>query len=726
MQRITRAQAATRAACTACHQRKVKCDAHDVGIPCSSCRLASRDDCRIHQKRKRASKSAARSLVSASPRLLARSSVTNGEPTSPRNTVNVVASPQSPIAASPADDRQSLRWTPASAGLAGVDIHAAEDGEYLYKRHLVEFIDQPELVERPIDSKARMTYIGTDVSNVNFLVRNQFGARLPASDVCHYPTNRIAQRSLADGLPLDAFQLPPKDTVDQLLNAYFRHVNPGFPVVDERIFVTQYRARDPENRPSLLLLNAILVVGAHVLYSRDQEKRDSCKAAFFRRAKTLFDAGFERNRDTTVQAALLLTWHTDGPEDVTANVWFWLGVAVRTAMGLGMHRDADGSTLVPHNKRMWRRVWWLLFQSDVWASLQYGRPQSIHLEDSNVQKLGVSDFVDCGDDVRPEYMIQMSQLAVIISEALRARARAVNAEARAADLRQTDEKLASWALRLLPQLHLTTASGSDIWSANLHVHYNTALILLHRSPPHPGPKDAVAGQRQHDENSEICVAAASAVQSLFQSLCQSDNLRCLWMSTINCLFTALIQLSTEIRLSNPLLAISALRRYDSALVSLKRLAEYWPNAQSILHFFEKSARINSAREPDAGRPRQAGVEARLGPGTTMTQDSRVSVPLGTVGAVRPGPSLGDLPPSQFNAGTQMEMTGPAMPFEDTHPLQQQSMSSLLQPACKRSDDGVSGDYNDVDDAEEMPDTWKEWQSQNWNAPEFPDVFLFTF
>lgn len=700
-----------RAACTTCHQRKVKCDAHDVGTPCSSCRLASRDDCRIHQKRKRASKSAL-SVAPISPSRLARSSVTNEATASPRgNTVDVPPSPISSVAPH-AGDEESLRWTPASAGLAGVD--SSEDGEYFYRRHLVEFIDQPELVERPIDSKARMTYIGTDVSNINFLVRNQFGARVQASDVCHYPTNRISRCGPSDGLPLDAFQLPPKETVDQLLNAYFRHVNPGFPVVDERIFMTQYRTRDPADRPSLLLLHSILVVGAHVLYSHDKEKRNSCKAAFFRRAKALIDVGFERNRDTTVQAALLLTWHTDGPEDVTANAWFWLGIAVRTAMGLGMHRDADCSTLVAHNKRMWRRVWWLLFQSDVWVSLQYGRPQSIHLEDSNVQKLRASDFADCGDDVRPEYMAQMTQLAVIVSEALRARGRAQTADARAADLRQTDENLAGWALHLPPQLHITAASGSDIWSANLHLHYNTVLILLHRSQPLPGPRGAGSDDKQRDDNSEICVTAATAVQSLFQSLCESDNVRCLWMSTINCLFTALIQLSTEIRLSNPLLAISALRRYDSALVSLGRLAEYWPNAQSILHFFKKSARINSAREPDLGHQRQTGaVEAVLGP---PVQDSAVPK---SFGGVADGFDLSDVPQSQFHAGPQMEITDPGSQFGETNPAQQ-SLSGLLQ-----SDENAGG-YNLVGGTEDMLDSWKQWQSQNWNAPEFPDVFLFTF
>ncbi|KAK2755410.1 fungal specific transcription factor domain-containing protein [Colletotrichum kahawae] len=589
---------------------------------------SSRDDCRPHQKRKRVSRVATARRSSRSSIEIERQTPTSSTRTAISSTaggtITVAAekggSPTSPLTER-SEGQRPVQSTPGSVGfgVTGIDIHAQEDGEYLYKRHLVEFIDQPELIKRPIDNKARMTYIGTDVvaapdhrsltttrfacasidvSNVNYLVQQQFGAAVHTSEVCHYPTNRISRRAAGhdpvDRLPLDTFQLPPKAVVDELLEAYFRHVNPGFPVVDERIFMNQYRARDSLNPPSLLLLYAILLVGAHALYEDDSEKRHLAKATYFRRAKSLEDSRFESNRDTVVQAALLLTWHTDGLEDATANAWYWLGIAVRVATGLGMHRDAEGSTLVQHNKRMWRRVWLLLFQSDAWISLQYGRPQSIYLEDSNVQKLKVSDFADCGPDAQPESLVQMSELAIIVSKAMRERNRASSDEARRIVLRKTDERLASWALRLPQSLNLHGTPGAGVWNTNLHLHYNMALILLHRAPPKASSLD-VSGveSSQRDDNTEICVAAAGVIQSLFQTLCQTDGIKCLWMSTINCLFSALVQLSTEIRISNPLLAISALRRYDSALVSLKQLAEYWPNAKSILHFFENSVRINS-------------------------------------------------------------------------------------------------------------------------------------
>lgn len=114
------------------------------------------------------------------------------------------------------------------------------------------------------------------------------------------------------------------------------------------------------------------MVGARV--SRKRPERDALKTTFFRGAKMLFDARLEKNRDLVVQAALLLTWHTDGAEDICANAWHWVGTAVRTANGLGVHRDATPSTLNAYDMRIWRRIWWIMVMFDVIHSLVYGRP----------------------------------------------------------------------------------------------------------------------------------------------------------------------------------------------------------------------------------------------------------------------------------------------------------------------------------------------------------------
>lgn len=691
-------QVSVRHVCSQCHIRKVKCDAQEVGFPCTNCRNNSRDDCRVHLKRKRGSARPPppgpvpfrdKSVVAVSPPVPPRQQSASPGTTTPVPKVEV-------------------------SNIVGVDINAAANGAYIFRRHLVEFIDQPRLTERPIDKDARMTYVGTDVSNINFLVQQQFGHRI--SNICHFPTNRIARQHTCyepHRLPVEAFELPARAVVDKLLTAYFTHVNPGFPVVDEALFMKQYELRDPNNPPSLLLLHAILVVGAHVCFNKDE--REPLKALFFRRAKSLFDARFERNRDTIVQAALLLTWHTDGPEDVAANAWFWTGVAVRTAMGMGMHRDAESSTLVPHNKRMWRRVWWLLFQCDTLVSLQYGRPQSIHLEESDVQKLKPSDFQDCGPNVRIEYVTQVTELSIIISKALRGRfSLAATPESRQEILHQTDEALANWSLRLPTPLQLHMGSSIDLWAANLQLIYNTALILLHRAKPYPPPT-----VRERSEDADICITAAGVVQTLFQCLCESDDIKHLWISSVNSLFTALIQLSGEIRLPNPVLVISALRRYDSAFSSLRELAGYWPNAQSILHFFESSARLQ-----DAGT-REAEPEIPANPAERDTCQI-------------PGQSAGDRLTTQMalgdGEGATSQVVNPLVETSESAPLPdtsktrdrdgKETLQSIENPVTTQALADPGLDTRDY--AQEGFETWQDWLQTYWQQPEFADEFLFTF
>lgn len=242
------------------------------------------------------------------------------------------------------------------------------------KRHLAEFIGQEDLNEKPIGIGVRLLYVGTDVSNLHFLVRQRERSR----GVYHFPSLQLSRRFTAYEPNLilpDAFVLPDKPLVDELIKAYFELVAPGFPIIDESVFMAQYNSRNPEDPPSLLVLHAMLLVGAHV--SKQLPERDALKAMFFRRAKLLFDARHERDRLFVTQAALLLTWHSDGAEDITANCWHYVGIAARTATGLGMHRDVGPSKLVTLDKRTWRRVWWVLVQLDVLISLSYGRPQSM-------------------------------------------------------------------------------------------------------------------------------------------------------------------------------------------------------------------------------------------------------------------------------------------------------------------------------------------------------------
>ena len=348
---------AGRAACINCHDRKVRCDAHKRGFPCSNCINSRRANCRIHEKKKRP---LARSSSNFVP--IRRRSYTASNPPTASTSQNV---------ANPPDSFESAPITALGSSTSGVDGDSS-------KRNLVEFVDAKDIANRSRQRGVRITYVGKDVSNINFLVRQRDDEGNEMAH--HFASDEIVRQYLThepERIPREAFILPDQALADELVQAYFTHVNPGCPIVEEETFMGQYRGRNPADPPSLLVLQAILLVGAHV--SRDRPDRDSLKSTFFRRAKMLFDARLERSRDIVVQAALLLTWHSDGAEDIAANAWYWVGIAARTATGLGMHRDAGKSKLIQHDMmiRTWRRIWWILVQFDVTVSLSYGRPQAM-------------------------------------------------------------------------------------------------------------------------------------------------------------------------------------------------------------------------------------------------------------------------------------------------------------------------------------------------------------
>jgi transcriptional regulatory protein AMDR len=246
----------------------------------------------------------------------------------------------------------------------------------LAKQHLADFFSQ-NLQDSPL-IQWRLTYIGSDISNLNYLAR-QYST---SQHIYHFAcSNSYAPRVLKglDGgstpniISRDAFVLPPKRVSDVLIAAYFEHVHGWFPLIDREGFLRAYE--HPNQTPPLLLFQAVCLAGSHVQSSLANTR--DLKIAFFRRTKALFDARYEEDRMHMVQAALLMSWFSDGGDDVCANAWWWIGVASRVALGLGMHRNVGPSNMADADKRTWRRIWWCLVQFDLLVSLCYGRPQNM-------------------------------------------------------------------------------------------------------------------------------------------------------------------------------------------------------------------------------------------------------------------------------------------------------------------------------------------------------------
>lgn len=113
-----------------------------------------------------------------------------------------------------------------------------------------------------------------------------------------------------------AFLLPPRVLCDELIECFFRWVAPVVPVVSKSRFMRRYR--DPKNPPSLLLLQAILLASSRVCTNAQlvdaSGSTTPASMTFYKRAKALYDANYEDDRVTIVQALILMGWYWEGPE----------------------------------------------------------------------------------------------------------------------------------------------------------------------------------------------------------------------------------------------------------------------------------------------------------------------------------------------------------------------------------------------------------------------------
>ncbi|EHK24051.1 uncharacterized protein TRIVIDRAFT_125389, partial [Trichoderma virens Gv29-8] len=548
-------------ACGDCHARKVKCDGAINGFPCRNCRLA-KVHCVVPERRKRRAQASGRSSAQGGKRL------------------TVVASNRQRAAAEsePISGDSSAQEHGEESSRPGIS-HRTADAEYA-KQNLVEFFSQ-NLREKPIQT--RLTYIGSDLSTLGYLVRQQSTNQ----HVHHYPSSnsyapripgRLQGVPAPNLIPKDAFVLPPKNVSDVLIGAYFEHVHGIFPIIDREDFLAQYEA--PTSAPPLLLFHAICLAGSHVVSTL--ENTQELKSALFRRAKALFDGRYEEDRMHMVQAALLLTWFSDGGDDVCANAWWWIGVASRIALGLGMHRDVGPSNMLERDKTTWRKIWWCLVQFDVLVSLCYGRPQNINLDDCDTPPLGVEDFDASASGDEANFCIYHAKLCADISLLLRTHFSIKTQKSLSNwrnSLQSLDLKLAEWLINL-PTGFRDRGQPTNLHKSMLFLTYEAALVQVHRL--RLSLSDDVPTVDLLD-NDRICTEAASNIIRIFQEIDKLSALQNCWFFAPSALFTALVQVQAQLRSENPIISLNAQETYTSGLRILRHLSQHWLMAASVWH-----------------------------------------------------------------------------------------------------------------------------------------------
>ncbi|TGO27847.1 hypothetical protein BPAE_0036g00580 [Botrytis paeoniae] len=594
-----RRQRASRA-CQTCHARKVRCDAASLGVPCTNC-VAFSIECKIPTpKRKKTNNKNKDSDRYKLPRVSEGLAADEG---SDRGETIDERSPQNNDSPSTQTTRTSIGYntqdgTPATS-LTEAQARQRDSDETTYAQFM-----KPKFTRAPIKEAGRVAYLG-ESSNLTLLVHDRHGN----ADVVHYPLPENIRGSRArltelDNVEIDilhqrgAFLLPPRSLCDELVDAYFKWVAPIVPVINRNRFMRQYR--DAKNPPSLLLLQAILLAGSRVCTNPQlMDANGSTTPAaltFYKRAKALYDANYEDDRVTIVQALVLMGWYWEGPEDVTKNVFYWSRVATIVAQGSGMHRSVEGSALSKADKRLWKRIWWTLFTRDRSVAVALGRPVHINTDDSDVEMVSEDDFVEdetdhpaefIQDPVHVQFFLQYVKLCEIMGLVL-SQQYSVASKARrqnAIDLTHSDMALADW-LSHCPKEVYWEMPRHQFWAALLHSNYYTTLCLLHRAHMPP----ATTQRGNYEENvypsRTIAFQAAGMITSIIENLSAHDELRYCPAFIVYSLFSALIMHVYQMRSSVPSIVAATQERMRVCMNGLKDVSRVWLVAKMVYTLFE--------------------------------------------------------------------------------------------------------------------------------------------
>jgi hypothetical protein len=197
-------------------------------------------------------------------------------------------------------------------------------------------------------------YVG-DSSNLNYLVQ-QFGDLFGSTDARplqdHLQGAMLARLGPSTTQEIDrlhistmehlqkqgAFDLPSQETSQALLDAYFHYSLAALPILDRSRFLVALE----DGSYSHLLLNAIYLAASiycpdSVISDAGFVSRYAASHTFYRRAKFLYDSGYETDAIATIQATFLICHWWSGLLE-QKDPWYWLGICAGMAQALGMHQ----------------------------------------------------------------------------------------------------------------------------------------------------------------------------------------------------------------------------------------------------------------------------------------------------------------------------------------------------------------------------------------------------
>ncbi|KAK9234578.1 fungal-specific transcription factor domain-containing protein [Lipomyces kononenkoae] len=363
------------------------------------------------------------------------------------------------------------------------------------------------------------------------------------------------------------FTKPDRVVLDRLIAAYFDRVDPVLPIIQRTEFMFLY---DADKLSWLLFQSVCFAASTHcslnIICGGCCPDRHEWRMRFYRRAKSLFDFGYEKDRLTLLQSAILLSYWGGSPLDYW-NTFSWLNVAVNIAESLGMHRHRLSPVSADSGRQLWKRIWWVLVVRDSFCASLLGKSLRINTSQCAVDPLQLEDFEL--DNDQGIYMIETAKLSMIHRDIVLARSASSVAESFIA---VTLERLENWRASLPSCLSLATypptSAHHNILASSLSLIYYYNLIYLHQVAD-VAPTPAIA----QDALSQILEIGSNIVTRSELAMLPQDAFGAFFMAMV-LLFTCLVMKTGDVSLRKMQLNVCEMVVYQAQ--------DCWDHADWIL------------------------------------------------------------------------------------------------------------------------------------------------
>ncbi|KAJ5624274.1 hypothetical protein N7510_000583 [Penicillium lagena] len=411
---------------------------------------------------------------------------------------------------------------------------------------------------------------------------------LDEHDECTVSTSRVRRCAddgtfmrVIDTVPIGDSQAVSLDAIESLVAPYgatliekfFDHVHPSFPILMEEAFRQSYRER---RGLSPLLLSAVYVLTLKFVDvgAASQTVRRPDAARLESTAMKLLMDSLPSPSISTIQAGLLLT------QKSTLATSSLNGQMVTAGFELGLHQDCSNWRMETWEKGLRRRLAWALYMQDKWSSLVHGRPSHIFAFNWTVKDLVEEDFSDAfasGTDSAhdeaavghgPLLFCHMVALTTILSDVLdrfytlkaiddfkaagKQRTRLILDKAKPAQIR-----LKEWFSSLPAALKMESSSGelvetiTDEHARNgaLHLAYFATEITLHRYIVRSLSEDGTDSYLAHICRSAAKTRLISAMD--FVNRLRPAHLRSFWPASARTNFSLIGSFGMLLRITAP-------------------------------------------------------------------------------------------------------------------------------------------------------------------------------